>query len=851
MIQLDVSDLCAGDGFKGNARQGTDGMIQLDVSDLSASDGIKGNANQGEYHGSTDAESQAKAFQSGNEVRDAPHAWSMPVSSKLLPVVNLDETLTEHGEPTGVSPYPPTSMGPVGFASSVALSPPPAAQGITYADDESELIDIPLANLVTDQTRIAELSKQEGFGNALHSEPIEEQGGVAFKQDGAQPHSQEPPQPLQNDFPMDPLVISSHPYFRETQRQSPPRAKNDHSAVPAATLPRGNAAFPQPRGSVVQSKITAVSTEVDALHDEVSQIIDGRSVRPAELQRLLQDADSLRASINLRDHELADVPSWPSEALRQVKAVAKAIDSWESSMAVAQQYQQLLATRHETAQACETVHLDQIVKQLMCICDAWEALQLSMQRKLNIELNLEQRARVASPMVSVLLDEALLMARADSSNRAAGQLRQMLADQRYRKFLQSLDVALPGASTVMDLQSSECMKQTAPKRRVQCVVATDVLWKAIVQGDVPVITALAKQAVLPSGQATLDQKVTVFWNALELQQLEVSYCLMQLFPPSDSTGRGVDVLEVHPETGNTVLHMICSCDRFTHQTAELFQAIFTVTPASHRTFLNIRGETFLHIAARRLNFWILQFAVSQGLPKDVATGELTPLMQVEMAIRQRKGPLVVPNKPGRLLSNVPSWFQLAKLAPTRVGDKPAPFHDVTVELQDSKLGIVAMHAHSVVLAGTSPVIRSLISDTASGDGQSSLRILKIEPQYCSSSQVLFTALKFLYAGEFCCDFEEDGSLLWQLLCLCLKYQLPQPLRQCALLSTLRALTLTRNAAVVGVLLRGAQQIGLHPQEQQFVARCFACTSKAYLAVEEAKRVKTLQIALALLEKSVM
>ena len=57
----------------------------------------------------------------------------------------------------------------------------------------------------------------------------------------------------------------------------------------------------------------------------------------------------------------------------------------------------------------------------------------------------------------------------------------------------------------------------------------------------------------------------------------------------------IDVLEVHPQRGDTLLHLICYCKNFTSRTAELFQTIFQAKAAGHSMKKNIRGETFLHV----------------------------------------------------------------------------------------------------------------------------------------------------------------------------------------------------------------------------------------------------------------
>lgn len=130
-----------------------------------------------------------------------------------------------------------------------------------------------------------------------------------------------------------------------------------------------------------------------------------------------------------------------------------------------------------------------------------------------------------------------------------------------------------------------------------------------------------------------------------------------------------------------------------------------------------------------------------------------------------------------------------------------------MEDQGAPGGVARFAAHRVVVAACSGVLRQLLRQLPH------TAPLRVEASSCQSGAVFEVALRFLYGAEVVCDFLEDPALLFQLLCLCTRYALPQPLARYARSSLFRTLAArAHHAALLLQLLRGAEEFGLDAAE---------------------------------------
>eukprot|EP00931_Biecheleriopsis_adriatica_P011237 TRINITY_DN11230_c0_g1_i1.p1 TRINITY_DN11230_c0_g1~~TRINITY_DN11230_c0_g1_i1.p1 ORF type:complete len:751 (+),score=157.16 TRINITY_DN11230_c0_g1_i1:52-2253(+) len=393
----------------------------------------------------------------------------------------------------------------------------------------------------------------------------------------------------------------------------------------------------------------------------------------------------------------------------------------------------------------------------------------------------------------------------------------------------------PSASSRKSSVSAGCFAQALQHRLDERGVITDScraqssLWQAVMEGNMQQLEELAAMGVLSSGQQLDAKGHSVFWNAIAFQQPKVALFLLHQFPPGSCNG--VDLAEVHAQTADTLLHLCLHISDFSEPAASLFRELFLgnvghldkLLLKALRSRYNEDLQTFFHIAAARLNFWVLRFALSSA-------PELTPLLwcwdvrgQSPLDVLLQKMSELGASPPIPLLQPVQEagapmeWMDFSKYVPVADArldpDSAAAFADVEIEVEDADEphGIHRVMAHRAILGASSGAMHQLLSELAPG------RALKIDPLCCRSRKVLVSALAFVYCGRLSCDFAEDGFLLWQLLCLCARYGLPEPLRRYALSALLRRLIDVRYAAITPVLLQASKEVGLSPDEACFVA----------------------------------
>merc|ERR1712048_1553437 len=127
-------------------------------------------------------------------------------------------------------------------------------------------------------------------------------------------------------------------------------------------------------------------------------------------------------------------------------------------------------------------------------------------------------------------------------------------------------------------------------------------------------------------------------------------------------------------------------------------------PEALRSHRNKKGQNFLHVAAGRLNFWILKFAAERGLETLFSgTDEAgwSPCSLLEYHLSTRKLGEQPPGPKNLTDACLPSWCSLGALQLPEPNSKPA-FADVILEVEDEHRGNVKVHAHRVILAACCP-----------------------------------------------------------------------------------------------------------------------------------------------------
>lgn len=427
----------------------------------------------------------------------------------------------------------------------------------------------------------------------------------------------------------------------------------------------------------------------------------------------------------------------------------------------------------------------------------------------------------------------------------------------------SLDPASAHASRAFSTGAVEATQRPAPRRMLNTTpqppaVSTDEhLWQAVVQGDITTLEGFAHRGVLVSGRLNDQNGHSIFWNAVAFQQPQVALWLLRRFPPESGALMGVDFNEVHERRGDSLLHICLHLQDYS-VASELFRIIFSggsgPSQEARHSLVNKNGQTFLNIAAARLNFWVLRFALTEDpslevfMQKQDSSGQ-TPVEVLRRKVLEATGPppeQVWPDLPKEV--KVPAWCGLSTSQPCIVSqeeDMPT-FSDVVFEVQDHVEAaggrLVKVAGHRVVISACSGVLQQKIKDAPNG-------VVHVDPTCCRSGEVLLATLRFCYTGEAALSFAEDGFLLWQMLCLCAQFGLPESLITYVRGALVRSLSDARHAAVGPVLFQAADHVGLTPAERCRVALAVTASPEAFLSgIEEGQRAQALLPVLSDLER---
>eukprot|EP00746_Dinoflagellata_sp_MGD_P009622 gnl/MRDRNA2_/MRDRNA2_119612_c0_seq1.p1 gnl/MRDRNA2_/MRDRNA2_119612_c0~~gnl/MRDRNA2_/MRDRNA2_119612_c0_seq1.p1 ORF type:complete len:773 (+),score=127.03 gnl/MRDRNA2_/MRDRNA2_119612_c0_seq1:83-2401(+) len=424
------------------------------------------------------------------------------------------------------------------------------------------------------------------------------------------------------------------------------------------------------------------------------------------------------------------------------------------------------------------------------------------------------------------------------------------------------------------------MKATLPfNASMQTSESYADLWRAVVKGDVWSLEALWSQGILRSGDIKDPNGHTVVWNAVAFQHPEAALWLLKKFPPGQPGG--ADMSEVHERRKDTLLHLICHLENFTRLAAELFRICFRYSPPEIHEKRNATGQSFLHIAAVKLNFWVLQFSLAHAsrLVPGLLWAEdhlgLTPIGAIqrhfaavggakedkdwacsvcsylnnkllaycEACETPRKDTMPAARRVSipHVVRQLPNWMELAGFRPT--GAAEVPFSDLTLEVDDADRGLTVFQVHRVVVAANSQVFHEQLLQLPPDDEK-----LRVDSRFCGSGEIMGAALHFMYTGEV--PHELQMHLWFPLLRFAVAYRLPDALVEYARASLVASLEDAAYRSQAPDVLRESRRLGLTETELQAAAA--ALLSVGSDAIQRLPnnecQVKALQVGLAELEK---
>jgi len=636
--------------------------------------------------------------------------------------------------------------------------------------------------------------------------------------------------------PHEKINMSSSSYFR-------PHARPVTAAVPVSTgiagLPMDASThqpFPKAKEAVLHKKLGDASAEVAGLCATLGEFAKRPHAHPAEVQQIIEAAESIQARTRLQDTEL-ELIGWPTKLLQEMREIAAAVGSWQ---ACEQEAKQVLADG--------TAPLPTAVRAIEGLLAAWQRLS-GLRGGLRVDLGLERRARGAGPMISALLDQAMASVRRQPNMLVVRQLEALIRHSVAQPELRQLGVAPALSHTLHELSERQqgMLPDTDIAARMHLAVP-DVVWRAVVEGDVQAVASMIHKGGLVSGRMRDSRGHTMLWDAIAFGSIEVALLLLKTFPPD--LAHGVDLGELHARNGNSLLHLASGLKPFTSQAEGLFAMLFERMPEAFQIHQNQRRQTFIHIAAARLNFYVLKYAAMRGLG-TLFTGPdgagWTPQALLDYHLSERNIGNELPAVDGCQF-RLPPWCSLGALQPPSLGTPPQ-FSDMVVDVRDKLRGRVELHAHRVILAGCSRTWHRILSGRRSR-GPSTMAtpaVLSLDPAYCSSADVALFAVRFLYTGNLDCSFKSDSSLLMQLVRLCSSCRLPAPLCVWASNALLRCLDDPGSDLQAGALMAEADNFGLAPAARCFLARRLFASDAAVRAVPERDRDRVIEAALGALE----
>mmetsp|Transcript_76414 Transcript_76414/g.224180 ORF Transcript_76414/g.224180 Transcript_76414/m.224180 type:complete len:907 (+) Transcript_76414:69-2789(+) len=297
------------------------------------------------------------------------------------------------------------------------------------------------------------------------------------------------------------------------------------------------------------------------------------------------------------------------------------------------------------------------------------------------------------------------------------------------------------------------------------------LWHAVHIGDQATVEAMINKDFCNATMRDASGH-SVMWHAVAFNHVGLANLMLDAFPPG--TERGVEVAEIHPRKGDTLLHLLCQSKTFGTQLAHLFKRVAAASPPTLFQKVNRAGLTFFQIAASSLNFWVLTFVLRNFHAQAkalVCMPNNAPMRNVAEVIAQPLPPEFSHPIP------FPEHFRVAELLQQdELGT--VPYADVAFDVGPDNAEVAAGRflAHRIVVATQSPVLFEALEKlplTELPKEGARVAIFRVDPRI--SQEVWRSALQFMYTGVINCTYARSVDKVVELLRACTMYKLPKPL----------------------------------------------------------------------------
>lgn len=593
------------------------------------------------------------------------------------------------------------------------------------------------------------------------------------------------------------------------------------------------------------TRVRQHEADVAALRASVTKLRQKSSQSAVELRQLCDEAKRVEALLGLdakllSREALRVQAEWPTEILRSAGELIAAVDACEAATQKAREQISIDEDKCEPDAICERLET-----LLSTFSGLQKAQRDSASSPLSrVDLGVDARASAVGPLADALLDKAVevhekLQVKAPTSAESfASKIRTVLAKDVASQSLKSLRVEVPShelfqskssggnmvsaASTVNPSSSStpsrlaragfdvtekpkesttvaespssiqasleDPLLRTTPglgSASFQNGAAADEqdliqLWHAVHIGDEETLKILVSTKVC-NGRIRDAHGHSILWHAIAFNHLGLAEYMMNTFPPG--TSLGVEVDETHHRKGDTLLHLLCMSRNFGKQVALLFKRIAAAAPPSLFHKVNLAGYTFFQIAAASLNFWVLNFMLTnyQEHAKELVCSATNPALRSCVQVIPHPTP-PVPTEPDRF----PEYFRIAQmLQQDETG--VVPYADVAFDVGPEKDGVASGRflAHRIVVVAQSPVLFEALNKLELTDlPREQIRAAVFRVDERISQEVWRSVLQFMYTGMINEEaYSHDISRSIELLRACVLYKLPKPLldfAQCCL-----------------------------------------------------------------------
>ncbi|CAE7526807.1 unnamed protein product [Symbiodinium microadriaticum] len=303
-------------------------------------------------------------------------------------------------------------------------------------------------------------------------------------------------------------------------------------------------------------------------------------IRLADLRHVTQWSKDLQKQLHLDHADRLVRVGWPCKELACCEHVLRMVDAWDA----------LLAQVQERMKAPNTMGGPILLKQL---AEAWAAI--SKLEKAYQEI--QDRARSAAGLVTAFADRLAADARRETGFVGLRQgLAAVLSDPKLCSSLEDLGAELP------PLESRAHTRVPRLGYEPSELSKKDACWQCLERGEEAQAMLLVEEE-LKSGRDGRRGR-SIFLLSILHGLPAVALRIWELFPP-DGGCRGVDTSET-TTSGDTLMHLICRAKKFDSLHAELVSKLLSSTGGAPIICQkNDEGQTFLHVAAARLNCRVL------------------------------------------------------------------------------------------------------------------------------------------------------------------------------------------------------------------------------------------------------